>query len=47
MKIVGYALAIMYFFVIPVDFVAFNGLFFMLRIIMVAASGVPGQEGPL
>ncbi len=42
MKIVGFALAIQYFFGIPVDFLTFVGFIFMLGIIMVAAPGVPG-----
>jgi Na+/H+-dicarboxylate symporter len=42
MKIAGFALAILYFFGIPVDLAAFIGFIFMLGIIMIAAPGVPG-----
>ncbi len=42
MKITGFALAIQYFFGIPVDLPAFIGFIFMLGIIMIAAPGVPG-----
>lgn len=42
MKIVGFALALQYFFGIPVDFATFIGFIFMLGIIMIAAPGVPG-----
>ena len=42
MKITGFALAIQYFFGIPVDLAAFIGFIFMLGIIMIAAPGVPG-----
>jgi len=42
MKIVGFSLAIMYFFKIPVDFGVFVGFIFMLGILLVAAPGVPG-----
>lgn len=42
MKIVGFALAILYFYGLPVDFVTFSGFIFMLGIAMVAAPGVPG-----
>lgn len=42
MKIVGFALAIQYFYGMPVDFVTFIGFIFMLGIIMIAAPGVPG-----
>ena len=39
---VGFALAILYFYGLPVDFVTFSGFIFMLGIAMVAAPGVPG-----
>lgn len=42
MKIVGFALAIMYFFNMPIDFLTFAGFICMLGIAMVAAPGVPG-----
>lgn len=42
MKITGFALAIQYFFGMPVDLVTFIGFIFMLGIIMIAAPGVPG-----
>ncbi|MDM8003045.1 MAG: cation:dicarboxylase symporter family transporter [Bacteroidota bacterium] len=42
MKITGFALAIQYFFGIPVDLPTFIGFIFMLGIIMIAAPGVPG-----
>ena len=42
MKIVGFSLAIMYFFGMPIDFPTFFGFIFMLGITMVAAPGVPG-----
>ncbi len=42
MKIVGFALAILYFFGQPIDVAAFFGFIFMLGIVMVAAPGVPG-----
>lgn len=42
MKITGFALAIQYFFGIPVDLPVFIGFIFMLGIIMIAAPGVPG-----
>lgn len=42
MKIVGFALAIMYFFAVPIDFISFLGFIFMLGIVMIAAPGVPG-----
>lgn len=42
MKIVGFSLAITYFFGAPVDFITFFGFIFMLGIVMIAAPGVPG-----
>lgn len=42
MKIVGFALAIMYFFGMPIQFGTVAGFIFMLGITMVAAPGVPG-----
>ncbi|MGI6073101.1 MAG: dicarboxylate/amino acid:cation symporter [Fermentimonas sp.] len=42
MKIVGFSLAMMYFYGMPVDFTVFAGFIFMLGIAMVAAPGVPG-----
>lgn len=42
MKIVGFSLAIMYFFGMPIDFATFVGFIFMVAITMVAAPGVPG-----
>jgi len=42
MKITGFALAIQYFFGIPIDLPTFIGFIFMLGIIMIAAPGVPG-----
>jgi Na+/H+-dicarboxylate symporter len=42
MKITGFALAIQYFFGMPVDSASFIGFIFMLGIIMIAAPGVPG-----
>ncbi len=42
MKIVGFSLAVMYFFGMPIDFATFFGFIFMLGITMVAAPGVPG-----
>jgi Na+/H+-dicarboxylate symporter len=42
MKITGFALAIQYFFGIPVELPVFIGFIFMLGIIMIAAPGVPG-----
>lgn len=42
MKIVGFALAIQYFFGVPVSLVSFIGFIFMLGVIMIAAPGVPG-----
>lgn len=42
MKITGFALAIMYFFGMHIDFAAFMGFIFMLSIVMIAAPGVPG-----
>lgn len=42
MKIVGFSLAIMYFFGMPVDFATFFGFIFLIGITMVAAPGVPG-----
>lgn len=42
MKIVGFALAIMYFYAVPIDFISFLGFIFMLGIVMIAAPGVPG-----
>lgn len=42
MKIVGFSLAIMYFFGIPVDPGTFIGFIFMVGITMIAAPGVPG-----
>ena len=42
MKIVGFALAILYFFDLPIDTITFVGFIFMLGIVMVAAPGVPG-----
>lgn len=42
MKITGFALAIIYFYGMPIDFAAFAGFIFMLGIAMVAAPGVPG-----
>jgi Na+/H+-dicarboxylate symporter len=42
MKITGFALAIQYFFGLPVDLPTFIGFIFMLGIIMIAAPGVPG-----
>ncbi len=42
MKITGFALAIQYFFGIPVEPATFIGFIFMLGIIMIAAPGVPG-----
>lgn len=42
MKIVGFSMAIMYFFNMPIDFMTFVGFIFMLGIAMVAAPGVPG-----
>lgn len=42
MKIVGFSLAIMYFFGMPVDFLTFLGFICMIGIAMVAAPGVPG-----
>lgn len=42
MKIVGFSMAIMYFFNMPIDFMTFVGFIFMIGIAMVAAPGVPG-----
>ncbi|HMT67794.1 MAG TPA: cation:dicarboxylase symporter family transporter, partial [Bacteroidales bacterium] len=42
MKVTGFALAIQYFFGVPLDMVTFIGFIFMLGIIMIAAPGVPG-----
>ena len=42
MKIVGFALAILHFYNMPIDYLAFTGFIFMLGIAMVAAPGVPG-----
>lgn len=42
MKIVGFALAILYFFGTPFNLMTFVGFIFMLGIVMVAAPGVPG-----
>lgn len=42
MKIVGFALAIQFFFGIPFNLLTFVGFIFMLGIIMIAAPGVPG-----
>lgn len=42
MKIVGFALAILYFFDLPIDTITFVGFIFMLGVVMVAAPGVPG-----
>lgn len=42
MKIVGFALAILYFYGVPVNPLVFFGFIFMLGIVMVAAPGVPG-----
>lgn len=42
MKIVGFALAILYFFEMPIEFAPFVGFIFMLGIVMIAAPGVPG-----
>lgn len=42
MKIVGFALAILYFFEMPIEFAHFVGFIFMLGIVMIAAPGVPG-----
>ncbi len=42
MKVTGFALAIQYFFGIPIDLPTFIGFIFMLGIIMIAAPGVPG-----
>ncbi len=42
MKIVGFSLAITYFFGMPIDFASFFGFIFMVGIAMVAAPGVPG-----
>lgn len=42
MKIVGFSLAIMYFFSMPIDFATFFGFILMVGVTMVAAPGVPG-----
>jgi len=42
MKIVGFALATLYFYNIPIDLFNFFGFIFMLGIVMIAAPGVPG-----
>jgi len=42
MKIAGFALAILYFSGITIDFVTFSGFIFLLGIMMIAAPGVPG-----
>lgn len=42
MKIVGFSLAIMFLFEMPIDFMTYVGFIFMLGIAMVAAPGVPG-----
>lgn len=42
MKVVGFSLAIIYFFGMAVDFPTFVGFIFMVGITMVAAPGVPG-----
>lgn len=42
MKIVGFAMAILYFHGVPIDFFTFVGFIFMLGIAMIAAPGVPG-----
>lgn len=42
MKIVGFSMAILLFYGLPVDFLTFVGFIFMLGIVMIAAPGVPG-----
>ncbi len=42
MKIVGFSMAILLFYGMPVDFLTFTGFIFMLGIVMIAAPGVPG-----
>jgi Na+/H+-dicarboxylate symporter len=42
MKIVGMALAIMWYDSMPIDFITILGFIFMLGIVMIAAPGVPG-----
>ncbi len=42
MKIVGFSLAIMMLYDMPIDFITYVGFIFMLGIAMVAAPGVPG-----